>query len=83
MASLGVLQDPVQDKFPEESMHGALRRNRIGGQNTARPASRSSQAGTRGRGIKADPAYEPYNNHSPSQVSLPDICLTVFSNLCD
>ena len=63
-------QDPVQDKFPEESMQGALRRNRIGGQNTARPASRSSQAGARGRGHQASHAYDPFNNHSPSQVSL-------------
>ena len=63
-----LLQDPVQDKFPEESLHGALRRTRVVGQGTARPASRSSYAGTRVRGHRASPAYDAFNSPSPSQV---------------
>lgn len=65
-----ILQDPVQDKFPEESMHGALRRNRIGSHSAARPASRSSNAGARNRGHQASPAYDQFNSNSPSQVGM-------------
>ena len=67
---LGASQDPIEDKFPDESTQAVLRRNRISStQQLARANSRGSNAGHRGRSHAGSPAYDPFLP-SPSQVSL-------------
>ena len=66
---LGAFQDPIEDKFPDESTQAVLRRNRISStQQLARANSRGSNAGHRGRSHAGSPAYDPFLP-SPSQVS--------------
>lgn len=52
------LQDPIEDKYPDESTQAVLRRSRINAtQQLARANSRGSGAGHRGR---SSPAYDPF-----------------------
>ena len=68
LPGLGALQDPIEDKFPDESTQAVLRRNRISStQQLARANSRGSNAGHRGRSHAGSPAYDPFLP-SPSQV---------------
>lgn len=73
-ASVACLQDPIEDKYPDESRQAVLRRNRISStQSLSRANSRGSGAGQRPRSHVNSPAYDPFLPSGPQARCHPEL----------